>query len=265
MAATRREFLKGAGATIAAGGVLVPSRSDAGAGATRGACRPGQDRRPRQPRRRDGAGRPGRSPGHGVVGRPRQPGRRHPRSPRPARGRGGNEPEGHGRALPEARPPGEGRRGRGRDLDRRLARPRLGRRGDGHAVARLGRHHPEGRRGDDTEPQVGVPEHGQRGRGDRGRHPHRQVLQGGQDDRRHQQRLLLRARLLGVLPGGPQAARHGGQAGARALPQARRDQLHLPYRRHPAGEARPPDVLLLVRRRDHLHEAGGGGRAPART
>ena len=38
---------------------------------------------------------------------------------------------------------------------------------------------------------------GQRGRGDRGRHPHRQVLQGRQDDRRHQQRLLLRARLLG--------------------------------------------------------------------
>jgi branched-chain amino acid transport system substrate-binding protein len=35
--------------------------------------------------------------------------------------------------------------------------------------------------------------HGQRGRGDRGRHSHRQVLQGGQDDRRHQQRLLLRA------------------------------------------------------------------------
>ena len=32
------------------------------------------------------------------------------------------------------------------------------------------------------------------------------------------------------------------------------------HRRHPAGKARPPDVLLLVRRRDHLHEAGSGGR-----
>ena len=47
------------------------------------------------------------------------------------------------------------------------------------------------------QPQVGLPERGQRGRGDRGRHPHRQVLQGRQDDRRHQQRLLLRPRLLG--------------------------------------------------------------------
>ena len=87
----------------------------------------------------------------------------------PARRRGGVEPEGHRRALPQAHPPGQGRRRRRRHLDGRHAGARAGGRGDGHAVAVLGRHHPEGRRRDDAQSQVGLQERGQRGRGHRGR------------------------------------------------------------------------------------------------
>src|SRR5207244_971947 len=123
-----------------------------------------------------------------------------------------------------------------------------------------GRQHPEGRRRDDAEPQVGLQERGQRGRGDRGRDPHPEVLQGREDGRGHRQRLFLRSRLLGVLPGRAQALHPGREVRARALPQARRDGLHLAHRRHPAVEGRSVDVLLLVRRRDDHHEAGRRGR-----
>ena len=68
-----------------------------------------------------------------------------------------------------------------------------GGRGDGHAVAVLGRDHPEGRGRDHAQSQVGLQERGQRGRGHRGRAPHAQVLQGHQDGGGHRQRLLLRA------------------------------------------------------------------------
>src|SRR5437667_3756726 len=124
----------------------------------------------------------------------------------------------------------------------------------------MGRHDPEGRRGDDAQPQMGLQERRQRGRGDRGRHPHPEVLQGHQDRGRHRQRLLLRPRLLAVVPGGAQALRPRREVRARALPQARRHRFHVAHRGHPAVEGRSAHVLVLVRRRDDHHEAGGGGR-----
>src|SRR4030095_12203687 len=70
------------------------------------------------------------------------------------------------------------------------------------------------------------------------------------------QRLLVRPRLLGGVPGRAQTLHPGREVRARALPQARRDRFHLAHRRDRACEGRSPDVLVLVRRRDDHHEAG---------
>ncbi len=89
--------------------------------------------------------------GGGIAGRKSRAG-----------GRGGNEPQGHHRALPEARAAGESRLRSGHRLHRRRPRARPGGGGGARAHHLLGRHHPGRRRGEAAEPEVPVPLHRQR-------------------------------------------------------------------------------------------------------
>ena len=150
----------------------------------------------------------------------------------------------------------------GRHLDRGGAGAGAGGRGDADDLARLGRDHPEGRRGIDAQAEVLVPLHRQRVRGGDGLDPHRAELEGEvPHGGRHQPRLLLRARQLGGVPGHHEEVRHRGAGGERAVAQARRHRLHLARGGAAAGQARPDLFLLLGGRHADLHEAGARRRS----